>query len=560
VTAAKPAPPPRRLLAITSRASDFVELAELTIELARRGHTLRLLHVYPETARAYHESTFEAIARLKERHPEIETSIVQVESIGAPRSIAAEQEAARAAKAAKAAAKAAARAKKAPWRQRILNGLLIFGASARKHLMRSPIYMRIPERTRARIDSAVVELVRLFTFVLYPGILPARAARRVAPQALKHIAMTIPMVRYYKRFHVFFIGEIRAHRIEGLLLPEDVAGYTWPLAIKAGHDCGIPSFVFPYTLANRTEPIQSLRNEPLFQTKSNPVVAKLFPKWRYRAEGIDIVRMPFEHIYAHEFLRVAPPDPWTMNSGYANRICVDSRASYDYFRDAGVPESKMEVTGSASQDRMHALKVRKAQTLAEVRRDLGLRGEKPLLLVSGCPEQLAGPVPACEFATMAEIGAFVGETLRPLGEHYHLVVRPHPNYPQFGAMLEPWGFANTAVPTADLVPLADLFVAFASSTIRWAISSAVPTVNYDVFHYGYGDFAAAGGVLSVQGKDDFRAATATLVPSSAAYADLAARIGADSARWSMMDGHCVDRIEASIQRECAHRPASRTSH
>ena len=95
-------------------------------------------------------------------------------------------------------------------------------------------------------------------------------------------------------------------------------------------------------------------------------------------------------------------------------------------------------------------------------------------------------------------------------------------------MLEPWGFANTQVPTASLVPIADLFVAFASSTIRWAIACAVPTVNYDVFHYGYGDFADTSGVLSVQGKEEFRAAMTQLVPSSVAYAALSRRIAADT--------------------------------
>jgi len=545
---------PRRILAITSRASDFVELAELVVELARRGHHMRLLHLYPENARVYHESTFAAIEALKERHPGIEARAVSVESIGAPRAVAA-------AAAAAAAAKAQAGAKKkAPWRQRLLQWLIASGTRARKSLMTSRAYMRIPQRWRDRIDSEVVNLVRLFTFVLYPGILPARAVRRFTPAQVKQLLMAVPMIRYYRRFYRFFTAEVRSSRLDALLMPEDVVGYMWPLAIKAGHDCGIPSLVFPYTLANREEPIRSLAQEPLFQTRNFPPLARMFSRWRWRDGNVDLMRMPFEHVYAHELLRITPPDPWMMNSGYANRVCVDSRASYDYFAAGGIPQSKLEVTGSASQDRMHELKERKAATLAELRRALGLRGEKPLLLVSGCPEQLAGPVPGCEFRTMAEIGAFVGRCLQPLGEHYHLVVRAHPNYPQFGAMLEPFGFVDTATPTAQLVPAADLFVAFASSTIRWAISCAVPTVNYDVFHYGYGDFALAAGVLSVQEKDDFRAAVASLEPGSHAYAGLAAKIAADSARWSMMDGHCVDRIEATIQRECAQHPAPRTSH
>ena len=533
-----------KLLAITSRASDFVELSELAVELDRRGHHVRLLHVYPESARVYHESTFAAVVALHEEHPGIEAECVQVETISKPRRAKSRE------------GKDAAVAKRGPpraLRQRMLYAIGMFLA---RHSPRNHRYFqRLPHRGQELVSRVAAGFVALLRMILYPGV----TARIVAPPAVKQLLMALPMLRFYRRFLVFFTAEIRAHGIEALLLPEDVVGYTWPVAIKAGHNLGIPSLVFPYTLANRQEPLRSLRDEPLFQTRNSPAVPRLFPKWRWKDADVDLIRMPFEHIYAHEFLRVAPPDPWTMNSGYSNRICVDSPAAYDFFKEAGIPESKMEVTGSASQDRMHALKVRKAEALAQLRRELALDGEKPLLLVSGCPEQLTGPVPACEFRTMSEIAAFVGQCLQPLGERYHLVVRPHPNYSQFGAMLEPFGFANTQRPTASLVPVADLFIAFASSTIRWAISSGVPTVNYDVFHYGYGEYAEAGGVLSLQKKDDFRVETARLLPASAAYRELAARIAADSARWSMMDGHCVDRIEAAIQRECATHPAPRTS-
>ena len=98
-----------------------------------------------------------------------------------------------------------------------------------------------------------------------------------------------------------------------------------------------------------------------------------------------------------------------------------------------------------------------------------------------------------------------------------------------------------------------LFVAFASATIRWAIACAVPTVNYDVFHYGYGDFAAAKGVVSVSQKDAFQQTVRALRPGSDRYAALSARIHADSERWSRMDGECVSRIEAAIRRARAAR-------
>jgi hypothetical protein len=598
----------RRILAISSRASDHVELAELSVELARRGHHVHLVHLYSESSRIYHESTIADCERINREHPNIEARAVDADRIAAP-ALGKHLRRLRMPKFPRLSIAWLARRPKRPrpvqppkppgkkWETRFIEWLDAKGRAASARLHADPRYRKAPPWAKRLLQINIAAVAVIFVTPIHVPRLTRRLTRRIfpdswkawlaapihisfrarrsfnfnprivlrhpreyIPQHVKQVLVAMPMLNLYRRFLRYFRREIREHRIDVLLLPEDVVGYTWPLLIKAGHEKGIPSLVFPYTLANREEPLRSLKDAEHFQTRLNPPMARMFKRWRWQDETMDIMRLPFEHVFAHEMLRVSPPDPWTMNSGFANRICVDSPASYEYFKDAGIPASKMEVTGSASQDKMQQLRARKAESLRELRATLGLEGDKPLLLVSGAPEQLAGEVPGCEFPTMEAIGDFVGECLQPLGELYHLVVRPHPNYARFGAMLEPWGFRSTDIPTSRLVPIADLFVAFASSTIRWAISCAVPTVNYDVFHYGYGDFAAARGVHSVQGKEEFRDAVARLTPGSAAYADLAARIAADSAQWSMMDGHCVDRIEAAIQRECGHWLVLRTSH
>jgi hypothetical protein len=322
---------------------------------------------------------------------------------------------------------------------------------------------------------------------------------------------------------------------------------VWPVAIRAGHDAGIPTLVLPYTLANREEAIQSLKDAAHYQTRANRVAAELYPRWRYRQGGIDIVRLPSGHIFAHEDLGIAPPDPWMMNSGYSDKVLVDSRASLDYFLAGDIPRQQLELVGSVSQDRMFDLRQNRSAHLARLRTELGLTGARPLLLISGCPNQLTAPVPFCEFKTIEDVAAFVGASVAPLAEHFHLVVRPHPNFVEFGEMLGRFGVRATTAPTASLVPLADVFVAFASATIRWAVACAVPTVNYDVFHYGYGDFASARGVTSVQQSGDFQALVRSLTPASAALRSLAARAETDSAQWSMMDGRSLERIESEIQ-------------
>ena len=260
----------------------------------------------------------------------------------------------------------------------------------------------------------------------------------------------------------------------------------------------------------------------------------------------DLVRMPAAHVFVHEWLGLSPPDPWMMNSGYSKRICVDSQASFDYFSRAGIPTEQLTITGSHSQDQLASVLREKELRLQALRSQLGLVGEKPVLLVSGCPNQLAGEVPACEFESMQALAEHVGGALKSLEPYYHLVVRPHPNYQEFGSMLQAFGVPTSLAPTAELVPLCDLFLAFASATIRWASACGIPTVNYDVFNYGYGDFAASKGVTTVSTSTDFLALMADMKPESKRYRELCSFAQTDAAYWSVMDGQGVQRIEAVL--------------
>lgn len=378
------------------------------------------------------------------------------------------------------------------------------------------------------------------------------------PGFLSLLSVVVCLHRYHRNLKRFRV-ELRRISCDAILLPEDVVGAVWPVVIKAAHEIDLPSLVFPYTLANQQEAVQSLKDEPYYQTRNNRLITWLAPAWRWRRNGLDLVRLPLGHALAHEWLRISPPDPWMMNSGYANIICVDSQASRDYFLHSGIPQSKLVVTGSISQDLLFAEYEEKEQRLAALRRELGLEGTKPLLLISGCPNQLEGKVPFCQFATMEEIAAHLGRAVSELSSDYHLVVRPHPNYMGFGELLKPWGVVTATIPTSRLVPLSDLFIAFASATIRWAIACAVPTINYDVFHYSYGEFSGASGVRTVSDADEFLVALGGMVQDGEDYTAAKARIIADATHWSMMDGRCAERIDSAIDAACSSGHVLRTS-
>lgn len=541
---------PLRLLAIASRPSDLVEMAALARALGQRGHALTLMYFFeradPSVAGAF--ASLDALQAAGVDIVRVDHETARPESGDAPDAGAASSPAVTAERGA---ALGRLRAVATWLRSR---GLNVYPGNSRVSRAAYQLARDFDGmRDRARW-ATTVEMVRSRRDAISALGITSRVG------ALRRIHQGAAMVLHYREFWRLFADTIARRSVDALLLPEDIVGKVWPVAIAAGHERGVPALVVPYTLANRSEAIQGLKGLGEFQTANNRVAARLYPRWRYQDAEVDLIRLPSPHVLAHEELGISPPDPWMMNSGFADKILVDSAASFDYFSAGGIPPGQMAIVGSVSQDAMFEQRRHRDDSLRALRAELAPGAVKPLLLISGCPNQLSAPVPHCEFRTMDDLARFVGESVAPLADHYHLVVRPHPNYTEFGAMLEPFGVKTSMAPTSSLVPLADVFIAFASATIRWAIACAIPTINYDVFHYGYGDFAAATGVAAVSGSAEFRSVARSLTPGAARLQALAANARADSERWSMMDGAGVARIEHEVRQACRRRATISSEH
>lgn len=538
---------PMRLLAIASRSSDYVEMSALASALAARGHAVTLMYFHSRS-----DATSEALLRGAsefERVTRVKVRLVVEEEIG------------QAAVAPTLHARVSSAVESGFYRLVLaLRDKLLGIDRARSMRRRYPRLARILKagyRVAGRIDKfrnidyggALRQLMRTIDRLTITRrwwwLLTRPFLLAGMPRLMARAAGTVAM---YRGFEQFFLNAIERGGFHAVVIPEDIVGNLWPVSVKAAHACGVPALIFPYTLANKDEAFQSLKSQPDYQFANNRLAGTLYPRWRLKEKGHDLVRLPSAHILAHAELSISPPDPWMMNSGFADAICVDSQAAFDYFLGGGIPAGQMRVVGSISQDRMFERRQNRSMYVDQLREELRLEGRKPILLVSGCPNQLSGEVPFCEYRTMVDVGEHVGQCLAPLTDHYHVVVRPHPNYPEFGDMLRRFGFAVSSAPTFSLVPLCDVFVAFASATIRWAIACGIPTVNYDIFHYGYGEFAAARAVKSVSGSSEFRTLVRSLTPASAAFQALTRDAVHDSAYWSFMDGGSVYRIEEEIHR------------
>lgn len=369
------------------------------------------------------------------------------------------------------------------------------------------------------------------------------------------------IVDIFKKNLKKFYSLLRSREVDVIILPEDVVGPVTPLYVKAGHELGIPTLILPYTVANQEEAFQGLRSQPSYQLAhpGNRLMTLLSSKWRMSRDGVSLVRMPAPYILGHSLTRTTPPDPWLMNSGFANCIAVENEAMKAYYLKAGIKAAKLRVVGAVYDDQLANYRAANEKELPRVLRELNLTTDKPLLLIGGCPNQLASIVPACDFADMESIARFVMKSIQPLQDVYQVVVRPHPNYPEFGPLCESFGAKSTMIDTARLVALSSLYIAFASATLRWAIACCVPCINYDVFHYDYKEFAAVRGVFNVSEQEAFRNAIQALRPGSVAYEEARLALEANEGYWGLLDGKSADRISELIKELSTLKPVPRTA-
>lgn len=499
---------PRKVLLVAQRPSDFVEMRRCAVALSEAGWTAQMLYFARSRTAPGEEETLQDIRRLRRDNTFGDVEIVG-EDLPAGRPAPA----------------------RGPERRRWI-GSHGYGAA-----------FSLPFRVYGFFVSLVRKGFQVFELI------------RRAPRVF------VLIVRIYRRNDKVIQSVLERMRPDAIILPEDVVGPVTPLVIRAGHRRNIPSVVLPYTIANQLEAFRSLSSQPNYQLSlwPNRLVGLVYPRWVRRDGNVALVRLPAPYILGHALTRTSPPDPWMMNSGFANMIAVENEAMYDYYRKAGISAGKLEIVGAIYDDYLARFRMGRAEERPRLYDELGIGSTKPLLVVGGCPDQTRNSPAGFEFRDMDAFCRRLGKALSALADDYELVVRPHPNYARMGDILAEAGIRTTRIDTARLVALGDLYVAFASATIRWAIACGIPSINYDVFHYDYDDFRGVGGVANVASFPEFEGWLAALRPGSETMRAQEAAAAASSGRWGRLDGQSTRRILEMVDRLCRVDRVPRTS-
>jgi hypothetical protein len=353
----------------------------------------------------------------------------------------------------------------------------------------------------------------------------------------------------YRVNYLLFREILKEHQINLIILPEDIVGNITPLVIKAGHSLKVSSLVLPYTICNQTEAFQALKERDDLSIHSkliNKLIGILFRSWVMKDEQCAVLRLPASHVIGHILNRSSPPDPWMMNSGYANAIAIENEQMADYYRKSGIPASKMKITGACYDDNLATYYLDKENQRAKLYKQLKIQSNKPLFLIGGFPNQVLGNPPGFDFIDAEDAVDFITECIDRFKNDYELIFRPHPNYLDLADLFVKRNILVTDIDTAQLVAVSDVYLAFASATIRWAISCGVPTINYDMFYYDFSDYKHVKGVLNVCTKDEFKQAV-NQMSDPVKYNQLIMHLEIEKDQWGNLDGQSIARINNLVR-------------
>jgi hypothetical protein len=342
---------------------------------------------------------------------------------------------------------------------------------------------------------------------------------------------------------------LRTIRPDIMVFAEDNVERLSTVLINEGRRQGIPSIIIPFTIPNPLEPAKAYRNRRPNQA-TGPLawlVTALYPKWRFRLDDQDLLRVPAFTALVLEILGQSSPAPWILNRGGAARIALDSKAQRDTYLKLGFPAAQLSVVGDVNGGILHQALINKPQLLPDLLAKHGLRPGRPLILCGFPPDQFGGMANDFEFRDYdALVDAWIG-SFHILGDRANILVRPHPRVDmrRFEAIDVP-NIRFTTQPTAELIPLCDLYVASISATIRWAISCGIPVINYDTYRYRYGDYEEAAGVIETESLADFRTHLTRFVDDPSYAADLAARQRRSMQCWGIVSDEMPKRFAALV--------------
>ena len=317
---------------------------------------------------------------------------------------------------------------------------------------------------------------------------------------------------------------IKQQKVNLVVLPEANLFYNSHYLIHAAHSNNVPVAIVPFTIVNTLEWAEAFFDVSIYHANKgwNRLFAKAFPFWVLKHRGRDLILPPVT-ILACELFNIVPDIPWLINSSDADAIAAESQFMSDYYMRAGIKRNKIRFTGSLSDDRIFSLLSQRDYYRKELELRCNISLTERIVLIGLPPDQFGGGKrQGCEFDNHEELIRFMIDTVKELSdERTTILINLHPRIKYNNtSILSTYQAMIINEPIEHLVPLADVYIAVASATIRLGMSCGIPVVNYDAYQYNYDDYKGQPGICEAKSKQEYRSFIDAILNDPTTYCKL----------------------------------------
>lgn len=329
--------------------------------------------------------------------------------------------------------------------------------------------------------------------------------------------------------------------VDAVLLAEDNVerdSYAWIAGAKRRQ---IKSVVLSYGALSEQEAINAYKRSQIHAVDQAQAefICKWFPHWLAEGEDFCITRIPFRTALAREFTNTAPFNPWLVNAGHADSIAVESAVIRRLYLEHGFEEDSVQPIGHPMQDTLACNLLNRDHIRSRYCEMFGLDKSLPIAVV-GIPPDNTATTTGCYTEYAGVIRSF-SEIPRDILK-MNVLVSLHPNIPvHIRDALIVNGYHYVEGSASSIIPIADLYIASTSSTIKWAISCGIPTINYDCYSYDYDDFRDCTSVIHVSTEQSYQE-TLAMLNSPQERTRLTGIARAEAQEWGVLDGRATDRL------------------
>lgn len=373
--------------------------------------------------------------------------------------------------------------------------------------------------------------------------------RAVALRALHSRAEEVKnWIAFYRGRLEFAARLLQAIDAGTVFLPEDNVERDSACWCRAVHARGGRAAVVSYGLVSPYEAAIAYFGQPDFTvtTAVDEWFVRIYPKWRQAYRDTMMLRLPAARALAMEVLEIAPDNPWVVNTGQIDDIVIESEFMQAQCVGHGIRRDKLRVTGTPPLDMLAQVVANADERRRSSAARWGWDAAKPIILCALPPNQYPS-VRSPQHRDFAELITAWLSALKAYSHRFNLLVSPHPSID--GGLLDHLEAEGTAVVregAAHWIPICDLYVASASSTIKWALACGKPVVNYDCYGYRHADYDGLAQVISVDAHTDFRGVLDAAV-NPRRLAELTETARKQQTRFGALDGGAVARVDALLR-------------